>query len=101
MIETAVPAARDVRVDGVENLPIFFVGVEALIDEMPQVAARLRDAETQGAFDRSHVIALVFQIRDQIARRRQPQSNDRRVLRAIDNLVNLARLETGFEINAR
>src|SRR5215510_10581974 len=47
MIEATVAASRDVRVDGVENLPVFFVGVEALIDEVAKVAAGLRDAESQ------------------------------------------------------
>src|SRR5262245_59472947 len=101
MIEAAVPAARDVRVDGVEDLPVFFVGVETLIDEVAKVAARLRDAESQSALDRRHVVALIFEIRRQVARRRKAQSHDRRVLRSIDDLVNFARLESAFEIDAR
>src|SRR5262245_185788 len=99
MIEAAVAAARDVRVDGVEDLPVFFVGVEALIDEVAKVAASLRDAESQSAFDRGHVVTLVFEIRRQVARRRKAQPHDRRVLRAINDLINLARLETAFEMD--
>src|SRR5262245_3543798 len=99
MIEAAVAAARDMRVDGVEDLPVRFVGVETLIDEVAKVAAGLRNAESQSAFDRGHVVTLVFEIRRQVARRRKAQPHDRRGLRAIDDLVNLARLETALEID--
>ena len=76
MIEAAVASTSDVRVDGVEDLPIFFIGVEALIDEVTQEASRLRDAESQSALDRYNVVALVFEIdaRSRTAARPRPMT---------------------------
>src|SRR5258708_29969653 len=51
VVEEAEAAAGDVGHEAVEDLAILFVRVEAFVDEMPQEAPALRDAETDSAID--------------------------------------------------
>src|SRR5438045_7469656 len=56
IIEAAAPAAGDVCIDGVKDFAVALVGVKAFVQKMPEKAARLRDAEADGARHRERCV---------------------------------------------
>ena len=94
-------AAREVRHQAFEHHAPGFVRVEAVIEEVVQVAAGLRHAEADRTVDPAGehirrtrgIRALVAQERHDIARRRQSEADHLRVLGLIDELVDRAGVE--------
>ena len=106
MVEAAAPGAGDVRNHAVEHLAVAFVAVEPVVEIRAQEPAALRHAERERARDRRRrdrpgVCRRVFQHRDHVADRRGPEADDRRILRRVDDLVDLAGLELRRHIHAR
>jgi len=103
VIEEAEAAAGDVRHEAVKDAPPLAVGVEALIKEMAQEAARLRHAEAVGSLDGGLAVRrpqrvvrciVITEKRDKIARRRQTEPLDDRPLGFADELVKITGAET-------
>src|SRR5687767_10617607 len=99
MVEAAAAAAGHVRHHAVEHLAMGLVLIEAVIEEGAEKAAALRDPERNAALDRALRQtklggAAVLDLRDRIPHGRGTDANDRWILRSIDHLVNLLRLET-------
>ena len=89
--------AGDVREDGVEHLPILFVGVEPFVQEAAQKSSALRRAEAVGVTHRRGGIRLMLQPRGGIANRGEAEAGDWRVRRAVRDLVSRPRLEAAVE----
>src|SRR5207249_9871204 len=69
------------------------VRVEALIDEVSQEPPRLRDAEANAPADRKEAGRVVLGVRHHVPHRGQTDADHDRVARAVDELVELTRLE--------
>ncbi len=95
-------AAGDVHQDAVEHPALGFVLVEAEIEKLAQVAPALRGAEGIGVRDVAGAGVAVLhrgvaQERHDVARREEAEPDDRGAGRRVDDLINLARLETRGE----
>src|SRR5437870_5190559 len=99
MIEIPAARARDMRVDGVKDLPSLLVGVESLVDEMAQKTSALRNAESVGAFRRRHGFWIVLAVRHEIANGRQTTSDDRWIFRGVDDFVDFSGNESAVEMH--
>ena len=86
--------AGDMGEHAIEHARAAFVGVEALRDVVAQVAAGLRDAESQRVRHRpaEQIGAVAAQMADQVARRGKPDAQHARVGRVIVQFVDRARL---------
>jgi hypothetical protein len=93
LIEAAAAGAADVRPDAVKDLAAVFVGVEALIQKMPQKTAVLRDAKSQRPRQMHSAqrgiggAVSIFQKRSEVAHGGEPHTRHNGVLRAVDHLV--------------
>src|SRR5258706_15494149 len=85
----------------VEDLTSLFIGVEALVDEMPQEAATLRDAETVRHFQRGDGRRIVLAVTDEVADGRQAGANDSGVFCGVDDFVDLAGDEATVEVDGQ
>ena len=101
MVERAAPGAAHLIDDAVENDATLLVGVEALIQEMPEEASRLRDAPPDGETHPAERVFLlgggVLEEADEVARAREAAAHDARVLAAVDDVVDESRLEAAVE----
>src|SRR3989442_10732318 len=93
MVEAAAPGGGRVHEEAVEDRASRLVRVEALIDEVPQEPARLRDAEADTPADGEGAGRVVFGVRHHVTHRGETDADDDRVARAVDELIDLARLE--------
>src|SRR2546428_3401748 len=93
MVEAAAPGAGRVHEEAVEDRASRLVRVEALIDEVPHEPARLRDAEADTPADGEGAGLVVFGVRHHVTHRGETDADDDRVARAVDELIDLARLE--------
>src|SRR5204862_342918 len=93
MVEAPAPGAGRVHEQAVEHLASRLVGVEALIDQMPQEPAGLRDTEAEGPADSKRTGLVVLGVRDHVPHRGETHADDHRVARTVDELVDLAWLE--------
>ena len=94
MIEAAAPGAGGVHEHTVEDLAPGFVGVEPLVEEVTQEASALRDTGGDGGGDRKLRAGVVARRGDDVAHRSEADADDDGVARAIDQLVDLAALES-------
>src|SRR5439155_690832 len=93
VVEAATPGAGSVHEEAVEYGAARLVGVEALVDEMSQEPARLRDAEANTPANGEGAGRVVFAVRHHVPHRGEAEADDDRVSRAIDQLVDPAGLE--------
>src|SRR5207247_11100004 len=93
MVEAPAPGAGRVHEQAVEHLASRLVGVEALIDQMPQEPAGLRDTEAEGPADPKRTGLVVLGVRHHVPHRGETHADDHRVARTVDELVDLAWLE--------
>ena len=105
VIEAAPARSGNLSDDAIEHLAVAFVPVETVVEVSSEKSAALRNAERQRAVDRPgrnrpRAGRRVLQHGDHVANRRWPQSHERRVLRGVDHLVNLAGLELRRHIHA-
>ena len=105
-IEAAAAGAGHVRHDAVEHLAAPLVFVEPIVQVRPQEAPALRHAERNRALDRprrnrQRIGRRVFQVRDHVAHGRGTHAHDGRILRFVNDFVDLAGLEAAVEIHAR
>ena len=90
-VEIVAPRrSGDMGDDAVERRPALRVGVEALVEKLAQEPPVLRGAECQGVAHRRQRDGLMLQRRRQIAQSRKPEACDRRVLRLVAQLVDVA-----------
>src|SRR5882724_5313557 len=99
MIETPSPGAGHMRDDAIHHPPPLLVGIEILIQEMPQESPALRNPHRIHTPHRSRGLRVVFKIRKEIADRRQPGAHNRRIFRLIYDLVNLPGLKSTVQMN--
>src|SRR5436190_20751243 len=99
MIEVAAARAGHVRIDGVEDLAALLVGIESFVYEMPEKTSALRDAEPVGALRRGHSVRIVFAVCDEIANCGKTASDDCRILRGVNQLVDFSGNEAAVERN--
>ena len=99
MVKASASRAGYVSDHAIHHLPAFLVGVEILVDEVPQKASALRNPHRISAFYRRRRLRIVFQIRKKIAHRGQSHSHHCWVLRGIDQFVNLAGNKAAIEMN--
>src|SRR4051812_7118119 len=97
LIEESAAAARDVRDDAVEGLPVLLIAIEAEVQVGAEEAPALRHAERQRPVDRAgwnrqRVGRSVFQHRDDVADGGRPEAGHRRILGGVYDLVDLVRL---------
>ena len=105
VIEAAAAGARHLCDHAVEHLAVAFVLVEAVVEVRAKKSAALRNAERQRTVyragrNRQRAGRRVLQHRDHVADRCRPQPHERRVLRGVDHLVDLVRLELRRHVDA-
>ena len=101
-VELAAPRARDVRHHRVEDVAPFFVLVEGEIQEMPEEPPALRNAEHVGAIEGPGAgVPLLRRAEAQegrrVADRHETEPDEGRILRPVQALVELPRLESAGE----
>ena len=107
-VEAPAAAAGNMRHHAIEHLAMLLVFVEPVVKVGPQEAPALRHTERDCALNRARgnrqrvtvKRRRKFQVRDRVADRRGAHAGDRRILRAVDDLVNLPRLEAAGQIHA-
>src|ERR1700683_3112792 len=105
LIETTPAAAADLRPDAVEDLAVFFVFIETLIDEGAQKAAALRDAEGDAPLEVVVLIAeqgfraAVLEERGEVTHSGRAETGDDGIFREIDNFVDPSGREAAFQLN--
>ena len=100
MVERSASGAAHLIEDAVEHLAPLLVLVEALIEEVPQKTAALRDAPADGVTEARHRVVrgrVVLHEADQIARAGQADADHPGIGAAIDNVVDAAGLEAAVE----
>ena len=103
-VEAAAAGAGDMRHHAVEHLAVPLVFVEPVVEIGSQEASALRDAERDRALNRAgrnrqgHRRTAYFRCDDRIADRRRSRADHRRILRLVDDLVNLRRLKAAGQI---
>ena len=105
VVEAAAPAAGDVRHDAVERAAGPLVAVVAVVEERAQEAPALRHPPGDGVVDRARrqpqLGALaVLHTRDHVAHGGRPEADQRGVLRHVDDVVELVRLEAPLQVDA-
>src|SRR5438270_1517146 len=98
MVEASTSRAGYVGDHAIHHLPALLVGIEVLVNKMPKKASALRDCYRINALYRRCCLRIVFQKREKIAHRCQPNFHDCWVLRGVDQLVNLARNKAAIEM---
>src|SRR5262245_61299719 len=98
MVEAAAPRPRDVGDHPIQNLAALFVGIEVLINEVPQKPPALRDPDSIGALNRRNRLRIVLEIREKISHTRQAESHDYWILRGVNEFVDLAGGEAVVEM---
>ena len=96
VVERAAPGPGHLDEDAVEDAPPLLVLVAALLEEVAEEAAALRDAVAQGKRDaRQRVLrsGLALEEADEVARGGEAAAGDARVAAAVDDLVDAPRLE--------
>ena len=104
VVERAVPGSGHLDEDAVEDAPPLLVLVEALVEELAEEAAALRDAVAQGEGDAREGVGrggLVLEEADEVARGGEAAAGDARVAAAVDDLVDPPRLEAAVEGDPR
>src|SRR6059036_355583 len=101
MVEASAPGACRVHEQAVEHGSARLVGVESLVEEVTQEAAGLRDAQAKAPAYGEGAGFVVFGVRHHVPYRREPHPDHDRVTSAVDQLVNLARLEAAVARDAR
>src|SRR2546430_2311020 len=104
-VELAAPRACDVRHHRVEDVAPFFVLVEGEIQEMPEEPPALRNAEHVGAIEGPGAgVPLLRRAEAQegrrVADRHETEPDEGRILRPVQALVELPRLESAVEGDA-
>src|SRR5579862_441412 len=96
------------RENPIEHLAILFVAIESVIEERPQEAPALGSAERIGTLhevrliaQNSDAVAAVLQKSDNVAYGSGAESDQHRILRGINQLVNFSRLKSGGHHQAR
>ena len=99
------PVAGDVRVEPVEHPLAVLILVEAEFHERAQEAPALGDSETDGAVDRPGQRIgrpwVSAQEGDQVSRGCEPDPHHLRVLSRVDQLVDVIRVESSLQADAR
>src|SRR5438876_12170868 len=90
MVEAPAPGAGRVHEQAVEHLASRLVGVEALIDQLPQEPAGLRHTEGEGPADHKWTGIVVLGVRHHVPHRGETHADDHRLPRTVDVLVELA-----------
>ena len=100
MVERAAAGAADLIEDAVEHAAALLVFVEALIEEMAQETAALRNAPAHRgvrAADRIRARRVVFHEADEISSSREAASKHPRAGRSIHHVVDTSGLEATVE----
>src|SRR5688572_32408924 len=92
----------------IEDLAVLFVFVEPVVQISPQKPSALRHSEPDRASNRPGGNAYsitaerrsIFQVRDRIANCRSANAGYRRILRPVNDFVNLRWLESAGQIHA-
>ncbi len=93
MVEAAAPGACRVHEEAVEHRPSRLVGVESLVEEVTQEAAGLRDAEAEPPAHGKRTRLVVLGVRHHVPHRGEADPDHDGVTSAVDQFVDLARLE--------
>src|SRR4029077_12807273 len=99
MIEAAPSRSRHMRDHPIHYLATLLVGVEILVKKMAEKASALRDPNGISALDRGSSLRIVFQIGKKITHCRQPDAHRPRVLRRVNQFVNLAGNNPAIEMD--
>src|SRR5438105_9254284 len=99
MVEAASSRTGNMCDLAVHHLAALFVGVEILVNEVPQKASALRNSYGIHAFHRRSGLGIIFQIGKKIPNRRQSYAHHCRILGRVDQLIYLAGNETAVEMN--
>ena len=97
LVDAQPGAARNVRHDAIEHLTPALIGIEAVVQERPQKAARLRGAERIGVLHRRQRARDVLEPRRRVAERRQAGAGDRQVDGARRDFVHPPGHETALQ----
>ncbi len=97
MVEAAAPRTGGDDHQSIVGRAALLVGVEPLVEELSQEPACLGNARRQPVFGREDAGLVVLRIADHVPNGREAQSDNRRILRAIDEFVDLARLKSAVE----
>src|SRR5690242_16466379 len=99
MVKRPAAGAADFVEYAIEHNPALFVFVEPFIEKVPQEAAALGNAPAisePDALQRIRVTRSMFEKADQVASPGQTASEDTRVTRTIDNVVDAAHFEASL-----
>src|SRR3954471_24081792 len=99
MVEASASRSRHVRDYAIHHLPALLIGVEVLIDKVPQKAPALRDSYGVSALYRRCCLRIIFQVRKEIAHRGQTYADNRGIFRRIDEFINPARNKSAVQMN--
>ena len=99
MIEASASRPGYVRDHAIHHLTALLVGVEVLVKKVPQKASALRNSDGINTFHRRRRLRIVFQIGKKIAHRRQPHTNNCRILGCVHQFVNPAGNESGVQMH--
>ncbi len=94
VVEAPDPAAGHVDQETVEDLPAPLVGVEPLVQELPQQPAGLGDPEADRVAGGERAARLVLRVTHRVANDGQAEARDFGVLAPVDQFVDLAGLES-------
>ena len=101
VVERAAAGAADLVEHTIKHDASSFVFVEALVDEVAQEAAGLRDTPADGACDARQRITFggagVLEEADDVAGAGETNANHARVAGAVDHVVDQPRLEATVE----
>src|SRR5579859_1138304 len=99
MVKASSSRACHVSDHAVHHLTTLLIGIEVLVDKVPQKAPALRNSNGIRSLHRRSGLLIVFQVGEKIANRGQSNTNNGGVLCRIDEFVNLARNKPAIEMN--
>ncbi len=94
VIEAAAARAADANDHAVEDRAARFVDVEAFVEQMAQEATRLRGAVGDAALHRKRAVLGVERVGGEVPQGREAESDERRILGDVDELVDRSPLRT-------
>src|SRR2546423_10572622 len=94
MIEAAAPGTSSVHEKTVERDTTALIGVESLVQIVADEPAGLGNPVADSITDARDGRRVVLEVRHHVAHRREPSPDDYRILGAVDDLVDLPRLES-------
>ena len=93
VVESAAPRARDVGHHAIERDRPGLIGIEALVEEMAQEPAALREAEADRALHRRERARIVLEVTHDIAHGREAEAAHDRIFCDVDEFVYVVRRE--------